>query len=80
LVGLVTVVRGSPQSRWWSVLIGSAGAIGCMTHLTFLACGDEGFSTPFSVALIVAFGLSSVVLTIVAITIQPSELEENDHT
>ncbi len=67
LVGLVMVARGSAQSRWWSIPIGVAGAAGCIAHLTFLARGDESFSTPFSVALIVAFGLSSVTLTIIAL-------------
>jgi hypothetical protein len=67
LVGLVIVARGSAQSRWWSILIGAAGSAGCIAHLTFLARGDESFSTPFSVALIVAFGLSSVTLTIIAL-------------
>jgi preprotein translocase subunit SecG len=80
LVGLVMVARGSSQSRWWSILIGVAGAAGCITHLIFLARGDESFSTPFSAALIVAFGLSSVALTIVAMAIRSPELEEKGHT
>jgi hypothetical protein len=79
LVGLVMVARGSAQSRWWSIPIGVAGAAGCIAHLTFLARGDESFSTPFSVALIVAFGLSSVTLTVIAVTIRPPVLEEKDH-
>ena len=79
LVGLVMVARGSAQSRWWSIAIGVAGAAGCIAHLTFLARGDHSFSTPFSVALIVAFGLSSVTLTIIAMSIRPPELEEKGH-
>jgi hypothetical protein len=80
LVGLVMVARGSSQSRWWSVLIGVAGAAGCITHLIFIARGVESFSTPFSVALIVAFGLSSVALAIIAVAIRPPALEEKGHT
>jgi hypothetical protein len=76
LVGLVAVARGSAQSRWWSIPIGIAGAAGCIAHLGFLARGDESFSTRFSVALIVAFGLSSVTLTIIAMAIRPLEMEE----
>lgn len=79
LVGLVMVARGSAQSRWWSIPIGVAGAAGSIAHLTFLARGDESFSTPFSVALIAAFGLSSVTLTIVALRVRPPELEEKGH-
>jgi hypothetical protein len=80
LVGLVMVARGSAQSRWWSIPIGVAGAAGCIAHVTLLARGDESFSTSFSLALIVAFGLSSVTLTIIAMKIQPPELEEKGHT
>ena len=79
LVGLVMVARDSAQSRWWSIPIGVAGAAGCIAHLTFLARGDESFSTPFSLALIVAFGLSSATLTIIAMRIRPPVLEEKDH-
>ena len=77
LVGLVKVARGSEQSRWWSIPIGVAGAAGCIAHLTFLARGDERFSTPFSLALIVAFGLSSALLLIIAIRTRPLPMEEN---
>ena len=79
LVGLVMVARGSAQSRWWSIPIGVAGAAGSIAHLTYLARGDESFATPFSVALIAAFGLSSVTLTIVAMRVRPPELEEKGH-
>jgi hypothetical protein len=71
LFGLVTVVHGSAQSRWWSIGIGGAGTAGCLAHLAFLLHGDQSFSTPFSVALIIAFGLSSVTLTVVAISAGP---------
>jgi drug/metabolite transporter (DMT)-like permease len=80
LVGLVMVARGSEQSRWWSILIGVAGAAGCAAHLTFLARGETSFSTPFSIGLIVAFGLSSATLTIIAMRIRPPVLEEKGHT
>lgn len=77
LVGLVMVARGSAQARWWSIPIGVAGAAGCIAHLTFLARGDERFSTPFSLSLIVAFGLSSALLLIIAIRTNPLPMEEN---
>ncbi|MCG6948091.1 MAG: hypothetical protein LJE93_04135 [Acidobacteria bacterium] len=76
LVGLVSVARRSARSRWWSILIGVAGATGSLTHLVFLALGDESFSTPFSITLVVAFGLSSVALIITALNIRPPEMEE----
>ena len=80
LVGLVIVARGSAHSRRWSIAIGIAGTAGCATHLAFLALGDESFTTLFSVALIVAFGLSSATLTIIALLTLPLAMEENGHT
>jgi hypothetical protein len=80
LVGLVLVARDSAQARWWAIPIGIAGTLGCLVHLAFLALGNTSFSTPFSVALMVVFGLSSVALTIIAMSIRPLVLEEKDHT
>jgi hypothetical protein len=80
LVGLVLVARESAQARLWAIPIGIAGTLGCLLHLTFLALGNTSFATPFSVALIVAFGLSSVALTIIAMIIRPPVSEEKDHS
>ena len=76
LAGLVAVARGSVQSRWWAIGIGGAGIAGCIAHLAFLLHGDERFSTPFSVALIIAFGLSSLALAVTAINAPPPRMEE----
>jgi drug/metabolite transporter (DMT)-like permease len=80
LVGLVMVVRGTAQSRWWSIAIGIAGTAGCAIHLVFLASGDERFTTMFSVSLIAAFGLSSAALTVIALRTRPLAMEEKGYT
>jgi hypothetical protein len=76
LIGLVMVARASALSRWWSIGIGAAGTAGCIAHLAFLLHGDRSFSTPFSITLIIAFGLSSVILAVVAISAPPPDMEE----
>jgi hypothetical protein len=76
LIGVVAVARESALSRWWSIGIGGAGTAGCIAHLVFLLHGDRSFATPFSVALIIAFGLSSVTLAIVAISSRSPHMEE----
>lgn len=62
LVGLVQLVRGGPAARWLALLIGLAGAAGGATHTMFLVAGDPRFATPFSLALIAGFALSSLLL------------------
>ncbi|MCK5376070.1 MAG: hypothetical protein KAJ97_03245 [Acidobacteria bacterium] len=67
LVGLVQVAGGTSHARWWSLAIGVAGCLGCVAHLVFLAAGDERFASPFSLALIIAFGMSSAALILAAV-------------
>jgi len=77
LVGLVMVARDAERSPWWSIPIAVAGIAGSTLHLTLLALGDSSFSTPFSLALIVAFGLSSATLLVTALRPRPPVMEDN---
>lgn len=67
LYGLMQVVRGVPSGIWISLVVGVLGEAGAITHIVFLLLGDHRFASLLSVALIVAFALSSAVLTFAAI-------------
>ena len=62
LLGLVQIERQSPASRWTVFLVSGGGALGGLVHAAFLLSGDSHFATEFSMALIAAFGLTSLLL------------------
>ena len=67
LVGLLLVERERPFAKALSLVVALGGIAGFIAHGIFLLSGDERFRTPFSIGLIVAFGLSSALL-LVALT------------
>jgi len=64
LLGLLQIAAAAPSARTTALVIGLAGLAGFLAHATFLLSGDERFRTPFSVALMAAFGLSSTLLVL----------------
>jgi len=67
LWGLILVERGSDSWRWFSLLLGLAGVGGGMVHAAFLVAGSELVSTLFSMGLIVAFIVTSILQVVVTL-------------
>ncbi len=67
LWGLVQIVRANRVWHWYSLLLAIAGIGGGLLHLALLVAGAEAFATPFSITLIVAFLLASLLQLIVTL-------------
>jgi hypothetical protein len=68
LWGLVAIARRSRSARALALLVGLGGLAGAVAHATFLLSGDLRFATPLSEALIVAFGVASLMQIVLAAT------------
>ena len=60
--GFVSLEREGPFARAMSLIMASGGIAGFIAHGIFLLSGDKRFGTPFSIGLIIALGLSSMLL------------------
>ncbi len=67
LIGLVQIAQHGGLARVISLAIGGAGLLGTVAHLAFLASGDPRFRTRFSIGLIAALGVTSLLLILAAL-------------
>ena len=65
--GLVQVASRKPSGVWYALGLAGAGLFAAVVHGTFLALGDDAFTTPVSLGVLGVAGVVSLGLAVVTV-------------